>query len=354
MSLADKLLKNSKIKGTSMIKDSEVFGKKESVVTNVPMINVALSGKVSGGLLPGMLMLAGPSKHFKTAFALIMAAAFQKQYPDGYILFYDSEFGSPETYFQSFGIDMDRVIHSPLENIEEFKFDIANQLKEIVKGDKLLILVDSVGNLASKKEVEDAIDEKAVADMTRAKQLKSLFRIITPHLNLKDIPMVVINHTYKTLEMYAKDVVSGGTGGYYSADAIWIIGRRQDKDTATKEITGYDFIINIEKSRHVREGSKIPISVSFSGGVKKWSGLFDLALALGYIHKPKQGWYNKVNGDTGEITDEKNYRKAELEEDAEYWKYLLTETEFPKKINEAYTLSNEGVKLFDDSVIEYE
>jgi hypothetical protein len=49
-----------------------------------------------------------------------------------------------------------------------------------------------------------------VADMTRAKQIKSLFRMVTPHLTMKDIPMIVVNHTYKTMEMFAKDVVGGG------------------------------------------------------------------------------------------------------------------------------------------------
>ncbi len=36
----------------------------------------------------------------------------------------------------------------------------------------VIIVVDSVGNLASKKEVDDALEGKSVADMTRAKQMK--------------------------------------------------------------------------------------------------------------------------------------------------------------------------------------
>ena len=60
--------------------------------------------------------------------------------------------------------------------------------------------------------------------MSRAKQVKSLFRMVTPHLSLKDIPMVVVNHTYKEIGMFPKDIVGGGTGSYYSADNIFIIG----------------------------------------------------------------------------------------------------------------------------------
>ena len=87
MSLIEKLMKNSSIKQTAPIMDSKVYGKKEMATTPVPMVNVALSGRIDGGLVPGLLMLAGPSKHFKSAFALMMAAAYQKKYDDAVVLF---------------------------------------------------------------------------------------------------------------------------------------------------------------------------------------------------------------------------------------------------------------------------
>jgi len=174
------------------------------------MINVALSGTVDGGITPGLTMLAGPSKHFKTGFALLLASSFLDKYEDGVILFYDSEFGTPQSYFKTFGIDFEKVIHTPITDVEELKFDIMQQMKNIERNEHVMIVIDSIGNLASKKEVEDALDGKSVADMSRAKQLKSLFRMITPHLTLKDIPMVVINHTYKEIGLYPKDIVGGG------------------------------------------------------------------------------------------------------------------------------------------------
>ena len=127
-SLMEKLARNSTVKLTASIMDSKVYGKKEMSPTPVPMVNVALSGRVDGGLTPGLLMLAGPSKHFKSAFALLMAAAYQKKNKDAVILFYDSEFGTPQAYFESFGVNMDQVIHTPITNVEELKFDIMKQL----------------------------------------------------------------------------------------------------------------------------------------------------------------------------------------------------------------------------------
>ena len=333
MSLLEKLQKNSTIKDTDNLADSKFFGAKDMIQTPVPMINVALSGSMDGGLTPGLTVFAGPSKHFKTAFALMLAKSYQDKYPDGVILFYDSEFGSPQSYFDSFGIDTKRVLHTPITDVEQLKHDSMAQLANIERGDHVMIIIDSVGNLASKKEVEDALEGKSVADMSRAKQLKSLFRMVTPHLTIKDIPMVVVNHTYKEIGMFPKDVVSGGTGIYYSADNIFIIGRQQEKEGT--ELMGYNFIINVEKSRFVREKSKIPVEVSFEGGISKWSGLLDVALAGGFVVKPSNGWYSHKG-------EEKKYRIKETYS-KEFWLPVLTNKEFRQYVETNYKISSSNL-----------
>jgi RecA/RadA recombinase len=210
MSLLEKLRKNSKIDSSDILSESKFFGAKDLTSTPVAMINVALSGRIDGGLSSGLTVLAGPSKHFKTSFALLMASSFLKKHKDAALLFYDSEFGSPQSYFQSFGIDTSRVFHTPIKNIEDLKFDLIGQLEGLARGDKLIIIIDSVGNVASKKELEDAINEKSVADMSRAKALKGLFRMVTPYLSMKDIPLIAINHVYSEQGLYPKLIVSGG------------------------------------------------------------------------------------------------------------------------------------------------
>ena len=334
MSLLEKIKKNSTIKDSAILSKSKFFTDKDMVPTDVPMINVALSGKLDGGIIPGLTMWAGPSKHFKTAFSLLMAKAYMDKYKDAVLLFYDSEFGTPIKYFETFEIDMDRVLHTPLTDIEQLKFDIMQQLQEINRGDKVIIVLDSIGNLASKKEVEDALEGKSVADMSRAKQVKSLFRMVTPHLTLKDIPMVVVNHTYKEIGMFPKDIVGGGTGSYYSADNIYILGRQQEKDGT--EITGYNFIINVEKSRYVKEKSKIPVNVSFDGGINKWSGLLDIALESGHVVKPSNGWYAKVSQDTGEVGNKVRYNDTQT---AEFWTEVVENESFQEFVRKKYEIT---------------
>ena len=346
MSIMDKLKKNSKVKTTEILADSKFFNDKDMIATDTPMINVALSGEVEGGLSPGLTVLAGPSKHFKTSFALIMASAYLKKYSDAVLLFYDSEFGSPQQYFEQFEIDTTRVLHTPITNVEELKFDIVGQLEGLDRDDKVVIVIDSIGNLASKKEMEDAINEKSVADMSRAKALKGLFRMCTPYLNMKNIPLVAVNHTYQEIGLFPKAIVSGGTGIYYSADNIWILGRRQNKKGT--DIVGYDFVINVEKSRYVKEKSKIPISVSWEGGVQKWSGLLDIAMQGQYVAKPSNGWYCRVDKETGELLEPKVREAHTLEE--EFWKPIFADTDFKDYLTDVYKIGGKATIDFEEIV----
>jgi len=339
LSLLDRLKAASKLENCDIMSDSKLFEDKIFTSTEVPMINVALSGSIDGGLSSGFTVLAGQSKNFKTSFGLLIASAYLKKYKDAIMLFYDSEFGSPKAYFSSFGIDPTRVLHNPITNIEELKFDLITQLNNINRGDKVIIMIDSLGNLASKKELDDAINEKSVADMTRAKALKGLFRMVTPLLTLKDIPLLAVNHIYMTQEMFSKPVVSGGTGLYYSADTIWIIGRQQDKDG--DELTGYRFIINIEKSRFVREKSKIAITVSWEGGIERSSGLLDVALEGGYVIKPSQGWYTAIDPISKKELSGK--LRAEATNDPEFWQALYKNTNFKQYIENRFSVGHKAM-----------
>jgi RecA/RadA recombinase len=350
MSILDKIKKNSSIKESAILSKSKFFTDKDMIPTAVPIINVALSGKLDGGLTPGLTMWAGPSKHFKTAFSLLMAKSYLDKYDNAALLFYDSEFGTPQSYFDSFGIDTSRVLHTPLTDIEQLKFDVMQQLTQLERDDKLIIIIDSIGNLASKKEVEDALAEKSVADMSRAKQVKSLFRMVTPHLNLKDIPMIVVNHTYMEIGMFPKAIVGGGTGSYYSADNIFIIGRQQEKEGT--EVVGYNFIINVEKSRYVKEKSKIPVTVRHDGGISKWSGLLDIALDSGHVVKPSNGWYSKVDADG--VIEDKKYRIKETDS-SDFWLPILKQKSFQDFVQNTYQIASGNIMQGDvDQAFEVE
>lgn len=55
----DRLKKASKIELASTFSDSKVIGQTDSIPTAVPALNIAFSGDIHGGVVPGLTMFAG-------------------------------------------------------------------------------------------------------------------------------------------------------------------------------------------------------------------------------------------------------------------------------------------------------
>lgn len=157
--------------------------------------------------------------------------------------------------------------------------------------------------------------------------------MVTPYLYMKDIPLVTVNHTYKTMELFAKDVVGGGTGSYYSADNIFIIGREQEKDS--EGVKGFHFKLKTEKSRFVKEKSMIPLYVDFKKGISRWSGLLELAIESGHIEQTKLGKKTAYKYPD----DEKIYTEDETET-KDFWYPILKQQTFQDFVKDKYKLEN--------------
>lgn len=321
--------------------ESAFFKDSKEFVNEVPILNLPFTGSLRRGYKAGLCMIAGPSKHFKSLLSLVTLKAYMDTYDEARMVFFDCEFGSSLSYFKSVGIDPEKVLHVPVTSIEEFRHYALTLLDGIELGDKVCMYVDSIGNMASRKEVQDAIDDKTAADMTRAKVIKSAFRGITPLLNLHHIPMVVINHVYDEMSggPYAKTVVSGGQGIYLSSNEVFTMGRRQRKDTTTNEITGYDFILNVDKSRGCREKTKCVLEIDYKKGMNKYSGLFEIAESVGWVVAPKQGWYSRViNG----VREEKSWRKKDMSTDA-FWNDILACDAFHEAVEREYSTAGGSI-----------
>jgi len=468
--LLDRILKNSPTKNASVLSKSIFFQNRDVIPTDLPILNIAFSGSPIGGLASGLTIFAGASKSFKSLLGLFCLKAYLDKYDDAIAVFYDSEGGITPEYLKANGIDPSRVIHVPIEHLEMLKFDLVKTLKELERKDHVVIMIDSLGNTASLKELEDAENEKSVAEMQRAKTMKGLFRMVTPALIAKDVPCIAVAHTYQTMEIYSKSIISGGcliagtkiqmadntlkeiqdvnkgdlvktldgdkavtntwdpdtleegkpncykitfkdgysitcsdkhkfllyknyaenwvsakhlftddivttyadlpleiesieyvgpkpvydisvdfaehyilengvvshnSGIMYASNQAFIISKAQEKEGT--DLAGWKFTINIEKSRYVREKSKLPFTVLYDSGIQKWSGLFDLAVDAGFILKPKQGWYQLVNPTTGEVS-EKNYREKDIMKNDQFFSELIKDTKFIEYVENRFKL----------------
>jgi hypothetical protein len=157
----------------------------------------------------------------------------------------------------------------------------------------------------------------------------------------------VFDISVEDVEHYAlsNGVVTHNTGVYLSADTIFIIGRQQDKDGT--ELIGYNFVLNVEKSRYSREKTKVFINVTHSGGINKWSGLLDMALESGHVIKPKNARFSKVNMDTGEV-EEKQYKQEDTNNSA-FWNSILNSDSFKEWVGGRYKVAS-GTMLTDEAI----
>lgn len=332
----DRLLEIDKIGiGQSSVESSKMFSDIDMATTEVPMLNIALSGEVDGGIKSGFTTIAAPSKHFKSLLALIMIRAYLDKHKDSVCIFYNSEFGITLEYMQSIGVDTSRVIHSPVEDIEQLKLDFVGKLNEIKRGERVIFLVDSIGNLPSKKEADDADDGKTVNDMTRAKALNSFWRLTTTAMAIKDIPGVIINRSYDTQEFIPKKVLAGGQGAMFSPNVVLFVTKAQEKKG--KDFVGFTYTLVIEKSRYVVEKTKLPLVVTYDDGINLWGGFIDDLLEAGIIVKTSKDKYQIVNTETGEVQDGE-YSKSALEVE-EVMKPLIMSGNFKTFVKSKYQLS---------------
>lgn len=352
MSLLKKLASTTNIKDSSILSESLFFHDREVISTTIPILNIAMSGSVDGGYGAGIWLVAGESRTFKTNTCLVAIQAYLNQYEDGCAVVYDSEGGITPAYLKAQGIDASRVIHVPINDLEELQLDIVKKLAEVSRKDRVIFMIDSLGNLASKKEMSDAQDGKAAGDMgARAKAMKSFFRIITPHFTNKDISLWAIMHTYMEVgKMYPSAVVGGGTGSVLSANGIFLITRSQEKDS-DGDLAGWTFKLTIYKSRTVKEKSQLPMTVMFDGGIQKYGGLMDIAVEGKFVSNASKGWYSIVDMDTGEIGEK--YRLKDTNT-SEFWEPILTNKAFKTYVEQTYKVSYSNLISDDSEQVELE
>lgn len=321
-----------------VLADSDYFDKDVIATTRVPINNVMLSGRLDGGITPGITQVIGDSRTFKSSFCAMQVAEFLDVHKDAVCLFFDSEFGSSKL-FKVYGADESRILHIPFENIEELEFSLVPAIHGLDKDEKVIIYIDSVSQAASKKEMEDALTGHSARDMTRAQTMNSLFRIITPMLTIRGIPLFVINSFYDPIgNPYAEKVVKGGKQIFLSSDTILFVTRSQDKEGT--ELVGWNFNYVTMKSRFVKEKEKFTINVRYDGGIDPYSGLFELALEGGFIEAPKQGWY--VLTEKSGIPSDKNIRRRDIND--EVYRHLINNQDFKDFVHKKYAL-DQGVML---------
>ena len=291
MSIFDTLAKEAKNDYAQLV--SETSNDQGFIGTGSYILNAQLSGSIYGGIPNNRVTaIAGEQATGKTFYAIGIASTFLNDHPDGAVFYFDSEAAATPDLFRDRGLDPSRVWHFPIDTIEEFRTQMIRILDNLLKTPEkdrkpLLIILDSLGMLASQKELQDAMDDKQVRDMTKSQTIKSVFRIITSKLGKLKIPMIVTNHTYKTMNPYGDPTdMGGGSGLKYAASTIMTLTKSKEKDSS-KEVIGNIIKVKTYKSRLTKENTQIATRLFFdSRGLDQYYGLLELGEKYGiFIRK---------------------------------------------------------------------
>jgi RecA/RadA recombinase len=341
MDFLQQVIKDSKNEFASLVADGIAAGDVESFVdTGSYVFNALVSGSLFGGIPSNKITaIAGESGTGKTFFCLSVVRNFLNTNPDAGVIYFETESAISKNMIESRGIDSKRMVIFPVDTIEEFRTQAVRIIDKYVEQPKeerkpLMFVLDSLGMLATNKEVQDASDDKNVRDMTKAQLTKSVFRILTLKLGKANIPMLVTNHTYDVVGSYVPTKeMGGGSGLKYSASTIIYLSKKKEKD-------GTDLVGNIikceaKKSRLTREGSKVETRLFFDErGLEKHYGLLELGERAN-IWKNSAGRY-EVNG-------KKVYGKEILRNPDEYFTdEIMAKLEEQAAVEFLYGASNDG------------
>jgi RecA/RadA recombinase len=262
---------------------SEIDESETYVDTGSYIFNALVSGSIFGGVSGNKITaIAGESSTGKTFFSLAVVKNFLDNNSDGYCLYFDTEAAVTKSLLESRGLDTSRIVVVNVVTIEEFRSKALKAVDLYLKkkeGERkpCMFVLDSLGMLSTEKEIDDALNEKQVRDMTKSQLVKGAFRMLTLKLGQAKIPMIVTNHTYDVVGSYVPmKEMSGGSGLKYAASTIIYLSKKKEKDGT--EVVGNIIKCKTHKSRLSKENKDVEVRLYYDDrGLDKYYGLLDLA-----------------------------------------------------------------------------
>ena len=284
-------------------------------------LNAVLSGSIYGGVPNNKVTaFAGESSTGKTFFVLGIVKQFLDANPEGGVIYFDTEAAVTKNMMESRGVDTKRVVISEPDTIQKFRHTALQiiekyQAQPEAKRKPMIMVLDSLGQLSSTKEMEDTAEGKETKDMTKSAILKATFRVLNLKLAKIGVPLLVTNHVYDVVGAYIPmKEMSGGSGLKYTASTIFYLSKRKDKDGT--EVVGNIVRAKLHKSRLTKENTQVEVKITYSKGLDRYYGLLEIAEKYDIIKKVSTRYElpdgTKVFGKSINEDPEKYYTKEIL------------------------------------------
>jgi RecA/RadA recombinase len=241
-------------------------------------LNALTSGSMYGGVPSNKITcFAGSEAVGKTFITLSIAKNFLDQDKKNLVIYFESEGALTKDMIEERGLDIDRIGLFPVATVEEFRTQCVRIIENSGKNEgKMMIFLDSLGNLSTMKEMGDVAGGSDKRDMTRAPMIRGTFRTLSLMLSKHNIPLIITNHTYDAIgSMFPKKEISGGGGIKYAASTIVTLARRKHKDGTN--VIGNIIKAKLVKGRMTKEESVIEMMLDYEKGLDKYYGLVSIA-----------------------------------------------------------------------------
>ena len=249
-------------------------------------LNALTSGSMYGGVPSNKITcFAGSEAVGKTFITLSIAKNFLDQDKKNLVIYFESEGALTKDMIEERGLDIDRIGLFPVATVEEFRTQCVRIIENSGKNEgKMMIFLDSLGNLSTMKEMGDVAGGSDKRDMTRAPMIRGTFRTLSLMLSKHNIPLIITNHTYDAIgSMFPKKEISGGGGIKYAASTIVTLARRKHKDGT--EVIGNIIKAKLVKGSMTKEESVIEMMLDYETGLDKYYGLVSIAEKYGIFKK---------------------------------------------------------------------
>ena len=279
---------------------SDIDESESYVDTGSYIFNGLVSGSIFGGVSSNKITaVAGESSTGKTFFSLAIVKNFLDNDPNAYCLYFDTESAITKSLLEDRGVDTSRLVVINVVTIEQFRSKALKAVDIYLKSKTeerkpCMFVLDSLGMLSTEKEINDALEDKQVRDMTKSQLVKGAFRMLTLKLGQANIPMIVTNHTYDVIGAYVPTKeMGGGSGLKYASSTIIYLTKKKEKDG--KDVIGNLIKAKTAKSRLSKENKDVTVRLFYDDrGLDRYYGLLELG-ELGGMWKNVAGRY-EMNG----------------------------------------------------------
>ncbi len=260
------------------------------------VLNKIISGSFFKGIPQGRVTdLAGPSGSGKSFVGANVCKAAQQA--GAICLVIDSENALDDEYMSKIGVKVGpendyyyagvKTIPDVTKVVSTFINEYRDDVGTAPDAPQIFILIDSLDMLTTETELENYTKGVQKGDQgQRNKQLKHMLRTFVQDIKDLNISMVCVSQVYKNQD------VTNGEGVWIVADAvkyacsqIIMLTKLKLKDKDVGNVSGIRMKAEGYKTRFTQPFQTVTVEVPYNSGMDPFSGLVEVALAMGVLEK---------------------------------------------------------------------